>query len=126
MTTTNLSIEDTNQKYSLTTQYCSSRYYEHDTVRQSTTTTSILKKALSTTTSKTRSKTVKFNSTLKVDEQEIECNPILRMKTAKMNKQKIDNSDKTNLSIVFCNQSGLSFCGYVRATVPQTCSQILC
>ena len=64
-----------------------------DTVTQSTTVTSILKKALSTTASKTRSKTVKFSTMLKVDEQEINCSQILRMKTAKMNKQKIENSD---------------------------------
>ena len=63
-----------------------------NTVTQSTTLTSILKKASSTTASKTRSKTVQFSAI--VDVQEIECNSKLKMKTAKMNKQKINNSNK--------------------------------
>ena len=62
-----------------------------DTVTQLTTATGILKTALSATASKTKSKTVHFNEI--ADVKIIECRPYSRMKTAKSNKRKIDNSD---------------------------------
>ena len=62
-----------------------------DTVTQLTTATGILKTASSATASKTKSKTVHFNEI--ADVKIIECRPYSRMKTAKTNKQKIDNSD---------------------------------
>ena len=55
------------------------------------TVTSILKTALSATASKTKSKTVHFNEI--TDVEIIECRPYSRMKTAKTNKRKLDNSD---------------------------------
>ena len=55
-----------------------------DTVTQSTT-------ASSSTTSKTKSKTVHFNEI--ADVKIIKCRPYSRLKTAKTNKQKIDNTD---------------------------------
>ena len=64
---------------------------EIDTVTQSTTATGILKTASPATASKTKSKTVHFNEI--ADVKIIECRPHSRMKTARTNKRKIDNSD---------------------------------
>ena len=62
-----------------------------DTVTQLTTATGILKTDSSSTASKTKSKTVHFNEI--ADVKIIECRPYSRMKTAKTNKRKLDNSD---------------------------------
>ena len=62
-----------------------------DTVTQLTTTTGILKTASLSTASKTKSKMVHFNEI--ADVKIIECRPYSRMKTAKTNKRKLDNSD---------------------------------
>ena len=92
----NPSIKATTQKYSLTTQYRTSQYYgHHNTVTQSTTVTSILKKASLTTASKTRSKTVQFN--VITDVKIIECRLQSQTKTAKKNKRKLDNSNNNRL-----------------------------
>ena len=93
-----------------------------DTVTESTTATCILTTALSTTASKTRSKMVQFNAI--VDVNEIDCNSKLRMKTAKTNKQKLENSDNNKFGDHPLWLEWFEFCGYVRATVPQTCNQI--
>ena len=55
------------------------------------TVTSNLKTGSSSTASKTKSKTVHFNEI--ADVKIIECRPYSRMKTARTNKRKIDNSD---------------------------------
>ena len=55
------------------------------------TVTSIFKTALLSTASKTKSKTVHFNEI--ADVKIIECRPYSRMKTAKTNKRKLNNSN---------------------------------
>ena len=62
-----------------------------NTVTNLTTATSLLKTALSATTSKTRSKTLQFN--VIADVKTVECRLQSRTKTAKKNKQKLENSN---------------------------------